>query len=301
MTAGKTQGNFCQCFNIRTFGFYLALTLVIPAITIIIEYLVTNNPSFRASLLVDLHDFHVYQLLSASLVHVNFAHFVGNITAYLLIVIYGLVLATVLIKKRLYLFLTKAIVGIFIVFAALFTFVNMNSVYYAGLSGIDAALAGLLLLFWLMYLGELMGTDVGSYYGVAIVGTILLSMGIVTRYLFLYHATKHSLLVYGLAVMAVLLILAVILWRNQLAAILHAFRGFDCQARLLTLAIIPIFAYFIWNLFPQSLQDPTRTTSVTLHISGLMLGVLAGYLCMVYLVQVAYFSNERESILPPPH
>ncbi len=150
----KKYTDFLSIINFRLFSVYLAIVLIIPAITIIIEYLVSVYPSFRSGLQVDLQDFHVYQLFTSSFVHLNFDHFLANVTAYLLIAIYGLVLATIVNRKRLYLVLSKVIVVIFIIFGAFFAFFNATTTYYAGLSGIDSALAGLLLLFWLMYLEQ---------------------------------------------------------------------------------------------------------------------------------------------------
>ena len=107
MNVFKKLKDFRSIINIRLFSFYLAIVLIIPAITIIIEYLISISPSFRSNLQVNLQNFHVYQLFTSSFVHLNFDHFLGNVTAYLLIAIYGLVLATIVNRKRLYLVLTK--------------------------------------------------------------------------------------------------------------------------------------------------------------------------------------------------
>ena len=128
----KKYKDFRSTINLRLFSVYLAIVLIIPAITIIIEYLVSVYPSFRSSLQVDLQDFHVYQLFTSSFVHLNFDHFLANVTAYLLIAIYGLVLATIVNRKRLYLVLTKVIVVIFLIFGAFFAFFNATTTYYAG-------------------------------------------------------------------------------------------------------------------------------------------------------------------------
>ncbi|MCX6688286.1 MAG: hypothetical protein NTZ39_01085, partial [Methanoregula sp.] len=292
----ETCKEFCSTINVRLFSVYLAFTLIIPVITICIEYLITHNPSFRTDLQVNLQNFHIYQLFTSSFVHVNFDHFLGNVTAYLLIIIYGLVLATILNKKRLYLALTKVIVVVFLIFAAFFALFNMTTVYYAGLSGIDAALAGLLLLFWLMYLGQKSNRSMQSYYGVMLVFILAISAGIIARYMFLYHIPKNTTLVYGLAVITGVLVLAFFIYRNQFAAVYRALKGFDWPSRLLTIAIVVIFLYFIWNIFPERLTNSTRVVSVSLHLAGIVIGVLVGYLVMVYLEQIAYFHEEKEVI-----
>ena len=108
--------DFRSAVNISLFSFYLAIVLIIPAITILVEYYVSAYPAFRSSLQIDMQDFHIYQLFTSSFVHLNFDHFLANVTAYLLIAIYGLVLATIVNRKRLYIVLTKVIVVIFLIF-----------------------------------------------------------------------------------------------------------------------------------------------------------------------------------------
>lgn len=297
----KTCKDFCSTINVRLFSVYLAFTLIIPVITIIIEYLITYNPSFRSDLQVNLQNFHIYQLFTSSFVHVNFDHFLGNITAYLLIIIYGLVLATILNKKRLYLALTKVIVVVFLIFAALFALFNMTTIYYAGLSGIDAALAGLLLLFWLMYLERKSNRSMRNYSGVMLVFILVLSAGIIARYMFLYHITKNTTLAYGLAVITGILVLVIFIYRSQFAAVYRALKGFNWSSRLLTFAIVVIFSYFIWNIFPERLANSTRVVSVSLHVAGIIIGILVGYLFMIYLEQIAYFHREKEVISRPSH
>lgn len=300
MEFSETCKDFCPAINIRLFSVYLAFTLIIPAITIIIEYLITYNQLFRTDLQVNLQNFHVYQLFTSSFIHVNFNHFLGNVTAYLLIIIYGLVLATILNKKRLYLALTKVIVVVFLVFAALFTLFNMATMYYAGLSGIDAALAGLLLLFWLMYLERKSNRSMRSYYGVILALILALSAGIIARYMFLYHMAKDTTLVYGLVVITGILVLVIFIYRYQFAAVYHALKEFNWSSRLLTIAIVVIFWYFIWNIFPERLTNSTRIVSVSLHLAGIIIGILVGYLVMIYLEQIAYFHQEKEVISRPP-
>ena len=89
-----------------------------------------------------MQNFHIYQLFTSSFVHLNFDQYLGNVTAYLLIAVYGLVLATLVNRKRLYLVISKIIVVIFLVFGASFAIFNATTTYYVGLSGIDSALAG---------------------------------------------------------------------------------------------------------------------------------------------------------------
>jgi len=292
----ETCKDFCSTINVRLFSVYLAFTLIIPVITIALEYLITYNPSFRTDLQVNLQNFHVYQLFTSSFVHVNFDHFLGNVTIYLLIIIYGLLLATILNKKRLYLVLTKVIVVVFLLFGALFTLFNMTTIYYAGLSGIDAALAGLLLLFWLMYLEQKSNRSMHSYFGVILVFILALFTGIIARYMFLYHTTKNTTLVYGLVVITGMLVVAIFIYRYQFVDVYHALKGFDWSSRLLTIAIIVIFLYFIWNIFPEHLTNSTRVVSISLHLAGIIIGIFVGYLSMIYLEQITYFHQEKEVV-----
>jgi membrane associated rhomboid family serine protease len=299
MTFRETYQDFRSTVNVKLFSVYLAFTLIIPAITIIVEYYVTKDPSLRTSLQVDLQDFHLYQLFTSSFVHANFDHFLGNVTAYLLIAIYGLVLATIMNRKRLYIVLSKVIVVIFLVFGAFFALFNATTTYYAGLSGIDAALAGLLLLFWLMYLEHKSGRSMRSYYGVVLACLLALSAGIIARFLLLYRAGRNPALVYALMAVTVLLVLALIVYRDRFSDLYRVLREFDWSSRLLTLAIVAIFLYFVWNLFPERLANATRTVSVSLHIAGLVIGILAGYLFILYLDRIAYFHGEKEVISRP--
>jgi membrane associated rhomboid family serine protease len=294
MNSQKKYANFLPAINIRLFSWYFALALIIPVITIIAEFLITADPAYRTALQVNLQDFHLYQLFTSSFVHANFDHFLGNITAYLLIVIYGLVLATILNRKRLYLVLTKVIVVVFLLFGALFAFFNMTTMYYAGLSGIDAALAGLLLLFWLMFLEHKSGRGMRSYHGVVLAGILALSAGIIIRYLLLYHPARSSVLVSLLVALAGMLVLVVFLYRHQFGTLYGVLKEFSWPSRLLTLAIIAIFWYFIWNIFPERLGISTRVVSVSLHLAGIILGIAAGYLFMIYLVKIGYFRQEKE-------
>jgi membrane associated rhomboid family serine protease len=71
---------------------------------------------------------------------------------------------------------------------------------------------------------------------------------------------------------------------------------FPWSSRLLTVAIIVVFWYFIWNLFPERLANSTRSVSISLHLAGIVIGVLAGYLFMVYLEEIAYFKGEKKVI-----
>jgi len=291
--------DFRSTINLRLFSLYLAIVLIIPAITIIIEYFVTVNPSFRSSLQVDLQDFHVYQLFTSSFVHLDFDHFLGNVTAYLLIAIYGLVLATIVNRKRLYLVLTKVIVIIFLIFGAVFALFNATTSYYAGLSGIDSALAGLLLLFWLMYIERMSGRSMRSYYGIVLAGILAMSAGIIARYMLLYPTARSFPLQFSLVAVTGMLVLAVLVYRHRFVDLYRVMQEFSWSSRLLTIAIVAIFWYFIWNLFPERLANSTRTVSISLHLAGMVIGILAGYLFMVYLDQIAYFSGEKEVISRP--
>jgi membrane associated rhomboid family serine protease len=283
-------------FNLMLFSLYLSIVLIIPAITIIIEYYVSLYPAVRSNLQIDLQNFHVYQIFTSSFVHLNFDHFLGNVTAYLLIAIYGLVLATMVNRKRLYLVLTKVIVIIFLIFGAFFAIFNATTTYYAGLSGIDSALAGLLLLFWLMYLEQTSKKHMSSYYGVVLVGILAMSAGIIARYMLLYHATRSIPFLLSLAAVIGILVLAALACRHQFVDLYHVMQEFSWSSRLLTVAIVVIFGYFIWNLFPERLANSTRTVSISLHLVGIVIGVLAGYIFMVYLEQIAYFKGEKEVI-----
>lgn len=291
--------DFRSGINLRLFAFYLSVVLIIPAITILIEYFISVYPSFRSSLQLDLEDFHVYQLFTASFVHLNFDHFLANVTAYILIIIYVLVLATLVNRKRLYLVLSKVIVVIFLIFGALFAIFNATTTYYGGLSGLDSALAGLLLLFWLIYLGQKSGKHMRNFYGVALVFILAMSAGIIARYAILYHSARNSPILSGLAIVSVMLVLAAFVYRHQFVDLYRVMGGFSWSSRLLTIAIAIIFAYFIWNLFPERLANSTRSVSISLHLAGIVIGVLAGYLFMIYLEQIAYFNGERDVISRP--
>jgi membrane associated rhomboid family serine protease len=286
--------SFRSAINLSLFSFYLAIVLIIPAITILVEYYVSFYPAFRTSLQVDMQDFHIYQLFTSSFVHLDFDHFLGNVTAYLLIAIYGLVLATIVNRKRLYLVLTKVIVVIFLIFGAVFALFNATTSYYAGLSGIDSALAGLLLLFWLMYLEQESGRQMRGYYGVVLASILALSAGIIARYMLLFHTARNSPLLFSLVAVTVLLVLSAFAYRHQFKDLYHVLQEFPWSSRLLTIAIVVIFAYFIWNLFPERLANTTRTVSISLHLAGIVIGVLAGYLFMVFLEEIAYFKGEKE-------
>jgi membrane associated rhomboid family serine protease len=296
MTIPSTYDTFRTTVNLRLFSVYLALTLIIPAITILVEYLITTDPSFRTSLQINLQNFHIYQLFTSSFVHLNFDHFVGNVTAYLLIITYGLLLATALNRKRLYLALTKVIVVAFILFGAVFALLNMTTMVYAGLSGIDAALAGLLFLFWLMYLEKISQKSRNEYYGVVLAGVLLLCAGLTVRFITLYHGTRTQLLFDMLVVMTVILVLTVIIYRHQFVTTYHALREFSWSSRILTFAIVLVFAYFIWNVFPDRLGSSVRGVSIFLHLGGIILGIVVGYLVMRYLDRIAYFHDEKEVI-----
>ncbi|WP_428370617.1 hypothetical protein [Methanoregula sp.] len=299
MNLVKKYQDFRSTINISLFSLYLAIVLIIPAITIVVEYYVSVYPAFRSGLQVDLQDFHVYQLFTSSFVHLDFDHFLGNVTAYLLIAIYGLVLATIVNRKRLYLVLTKVIVVVFLIFGAFFALFNVTTSYYAGLSGIDSALAGLLLLFWLMYLEQASGRRMRSYYGVVLAGILALSAGVIARYMLLYHTARSSPLLLSLAAATCMLVLAAFAYRHQFKDLYRVLQKFPWSSRLLTVAIVVIFGYFIWNLFPERLANSTRTVSVSLHLAGIVIGVLAGYLFMVYLEEIAYFKGEKEVISRP--
>ena len=288
--------NALSTINIRLFSFYLAIVLIIPAISTIIEYMVTVSPGLRSSLQIDMQNFHIYQLFTSSFVHLNFDQYLGNVTAYLLIAVYGLVLATLVNRKRLYLVISKIIVVIFLVFGASFAIFNATTTYYVGLSGIDSALAGLLLLFWLLYLEHTSRQRMRHYYGLVLSCILALSAGIIARYILLYHAERSALLLTLLAVVILLCALAIILFRQQFFDLYRVLVGFSWSSRLITLAIVAIFAYFVWNLFPERLANSTRTVSISLHLAGIVIGILAGYLFLVYLEQIAYFNGEKEVI-----
>jgi membrane associated rhomboid family serine protease len=240
MNLFKKYKDFRSTINLRLFSVYLAVVLIIPAITTIIEYLVSVYPSFRSSLQVDLQDFHVYQFFTSLFVHLNFDHFLANVTAYLLIAIYGLVLATIVNRKRLYLVLTKVIVIIFLIFGAFFAFFNATTTYYVGLSGIDSALAGLLLLFWLIYLERKSERSMRSYYGLVLVCILAMSVGIIARYMLLYHTGLRSPFLYELAAVTGMLVLAALVYRHQFADLYRVMQEFSWSSRLLTIAIVVI-------------------------------------------------------------
>jgi len=282
--------------DLRLFFLYLCIVLIIPAISTVFEYLISVNPGLRSSLLVDLQNFHVYQLFTSSFVHLNFDHFLANVTAYLLIAIYGLVLATLMNRKRMYVVLSKIIVVIFLVFGALFAVFNATTTYYAGLSGIDSALAGLLLIFWLVYLEHASGQRMRNYYGLVLCAVLALGAGIMARYILLYRLERSAPFLAALAAVIVLLLLAIVLYRHQFSGLYRVIRGFSWSARCITVAIVLIFAYFVWNLFPERLANSTRTVSISLHLAGIVIGILAGYLFLVYFERIPYFHGEKEII-----
>jgi hypothetical protein len=299
MSIFKKYKDFRSTINLRLFSLYLAIVLIIPAISTIIEYMVTVSPGLRTSLQIDMQNFHIYQLFTSSFVHLNFDQYLGNVTAYLLIAVYGLVLATLVNRKRLYLVISKIIVVIFLVFGACFAVFNATTTYYVGLSGIDSALAGLLLLFWLLYLEHTSHQRMRHYYGLVVSCILALSAGIIARYILLYHAERNALFLTLLAVVIILCALAIVLFRQQFFDLYRVLVGFPWSARLITIAIVVIFAYFVWNLFPERLANSTRTVSISLHLAGIIIGILAGYLFVVYLEQMDYFNKEKQVISGP--
>jgi membrane associated rhomboid family serine protease len=296
MSIFKKYKDFRSTINLRLFSVYLAIVLIIPAITTVIEYLVSVYPSLRSGLQVDLKNFHVHQLFTSSFVHLNFDHFLANVTAYLLIAIYGLVLATIVNRKRLYLVLSKIIVVIFLIFGAFFAVFNATTTYYAGLSGIDSALAGLLLIFWLIYLEHMSGRRMRSYFGLVVAFILALSAGIIARYILLYHSERSIPLFAALAAVTCMVVLAIALYRHQFVDLYSVMREFSWSSRLITITIIGIFAYFVWNLFPERLANSSRAVSISLHLMGIVIGILAGYLFIVYLEQMDYFNKEKQVI-----
>ncbi|MGA7628356.1 MAG: hypothetical protein WCC86_07555 [Methanoregula sp.] len=290
--------NFRSTINFRLFLLYLAIVLIIPAISTIFEYLISVNPGLRSELQLDMENFHIYQIFTTSFVHLNFDHFLANVTAYLLIAIYGLVLATLINRKKLYVVLSKVIVIIFLVFGACFAVFNATTSYYVGLSGIDSALAGLLLIFWLVYLEHTSQKRMRTYYGLVFCCVLALSAGIIARYIILYHNYHNIPLLASLATVIAVLLIAIFWFRHQFIELYDVMRSFTWSARLITIAIVLIFAYFIWNLFPEQLGNySTRAVSISLHIAGVIIGILAGYLFLVYFERIAYFKREKEVVL----
>ena len=294
MNGTGTDRGLLPAVNLRLFCWSLAFALIIPAITTLIEYLIISNPSFRTSLQVNLKDFHLYQLFTSWFVHVNFSHYLGNVTAYLLIVIYGLLLATILNRLRLYVVLTKVVVIVFIVLGALFTLFTMDTTYYGGLSGINASLAGVLLLFWLLYLEQQSGRSRDAMIGIVLVLILALFTGIIARYQILYHPARSSLLVEWLVMFSGLFLVAAVIFRHQFSALYRDLKIFTWSTRIMTAAIAVVFLYFIWNIFPGQLPDPTRVVSISLHLAAILIGVFCGFICLLYLAPMDYFRNEAE-------
>ena len=135
-----------------------------------------------------------------------------------------------------------------------------------------------------------------NFYGVALVFILAMSAGIIARYLILYHTAKNSPILSGLVIVSVMLLLAAFVYRHQFIDLYHVMGDFSWSSRLLTLTIAVIFAYFIWNLFPERIANSTRSVSISLHLAGIVIGVLAGYLFMIYLEQIAYFNGEKDVI-----
>ena len=173
---------------------------------------------------------------------------------------------------------------------------NATTTYYAGLSGIDSALAGLLLLFWLVYLEHLSGQRMRHYYGIVLAGILALSTGIIARYIILFHVRHNIALLASLAGCIILIGLIITLYRGQFFEVYRVLAGFSWSTRIVTVTIVAIFAYFVWNLFPEQLANTSRISSIPLHLAGIVIGILAGYLLLVYLEQMAYFNGEKEVI-----
>ena len=125
---------------------------------------------------------------------------------------------------------------------------------------------------------------------------LAMSAGIIARYMLLYHTARSSPLLFGLAAVTGMLVLAAFVYRHQFADLYRVMQEFSWSSRLLTIAIVVIFMYFVWNLFPERLANSTRTVSISLHLAGIVIGILAGYLFMVYLEQIAYFNGEKDVI-----
>ena len=74
-------------------------------------------------------------------------------------------------------------------------------------------------------------------------------------------------------------------------------RSFSWSSRRFTISIVLIFAYFIWNLFPEQLGNySTRDVSISLHIAGIIIGILARYIFLVYFERITYFHREKDVI-----
>jgi hypothetical protein len=53
---------------------------------------------------------------------------------------------------------------------------------------------------------------------------------------------------------------------------------------------------FVWNLFMERLANSKWTVSISLHLAGVVIGILAGYIFMIWLEQITYFNGEKEFI-----
>ena len=299
MNVVKKYQDFRSTINLKLFSLYLAIVLIIPAITIIIEYYVSVYPAFRSGLQVDLQDFHVYQLFTSSFVHLNFDHFLGNVTAYLLIAIYGLVLATIVNRKRLYLVLIQGYRRHISYFRCIFCLLQCDNDLLCRPLGHrfgarrDAA----------PLLADVPGAEVREEYA----QLLRRCAGLHPCHVRGDHRALHAPVPHGKDLPAP--VRAGGRYRHPSAGRLPlpapVFRPVPCHAGvllafpLLTVAIVLIFGYFVWNLFPERLANSTRTVSVSLHLAGIVIGILAGYLFMVYLEQMAYFKGEKEVISRP--
>jgi hypothetical protein len=186
---------------------------------------------------------------------------------------------------------------IFLIFGACFAVFNATTSYYVGLSGIDSALAGLLLIFWLVYLEHTSRKRMRTYYGLVFCCVLALSAGIIARYIILYHMYHNVPLLASFTTVIAVLVIAIFWFRRQFFELVDVMRSFSWSARLITIAIVLIFAYFIWNMFPEELGNySTRDVSISLHISGIIIGILAGYIFLIYFERIAYFKREKEVV-----
>ena len=269
---------------------YLLIYLPLAIVTILVEYFSEIDNSLRESLELKINGAlpPIYQFITSSIVHFDQSQFIGDISGYAIIILYGYFLALAINREKLFSIIGVIISGIFIFILPIFNFLTKKQSITAGLSGVDAALLGLIIAFSLYYLACKSSKEYTLYRTTIIPIIYVLILIIVGIYLF-YSEIPINIQIIGLLGLLILFfIITTWYYRSQFYNLIwQPIKLLSLKEITPLFVILIIFVISLYAFFPKEVRSASGTVDIATH----MVGIILGFFISFYLL--SYFNGKK--------
>jgi hypothetical protein len=259
--------------DLRSLLLDASLIFSVPVLLAAIHFLV---PSTLQTQLEFTHDrFRVYTLFTSAYVHTSDAHLLGNVTGYLIAVLYAYMLCLYADVRQWFRRSFVAILLVVPVLTALTSFAIISiqapgaTPTERGFSGVAAGFGGFLLVALGVYIGETYNRALGWDLGVAVLLLLLVEVDAI------YGGGVQPLVV-GLAVVGIVL-MGVAYVREHGTELDGGEAGFLVPVGLSALVVV-VLSYIVLTLFPANPGAGGGFTNIFAHAAGF---AYASVLCVL--------------------